>query len=454
MTRNDAARARATSRGAPVVRDKRRLDPETGEVRDRPRRRRSAPDGRAGAGRRSGRRAGGDGRGACSRPSSPSAPPTCSGCRRSTPTTAAGSSATARRCASRRWPTCSPTCSGARRHRPGPRARRARGRLQGRRGGARGDGRQARSGALRRGRATRSTRPARGADPQVLRRGDRADRRRRSSSRATGSATGSCGRPGSAWPSRSRPIDTSRRHDGGRRGRMSTKDYLDKDYYKALGVTKDATPTRSRRPTASSPASTTRTPTRATPRPRTGSRRSPRPTTCSPTPSAARSTTRPARCSAPAGSRRGPGGPAARRRRHRVRPRRPVRPARRAGRRRPRRRPRRHLRRPRRRPHRRASPRRRRRVRGDARFADALDGATVPLRMTSEQPCPTCRGTGRPRRHHAASARLPRHRSDQPQPGRVRVRRAVPGVPGPRPGRRRPRAPTAAAAAGRWAAAR
>ena len=55
---------------------------------------------------------------------------------------------------------------------------------------------------------------------------------------------------------------------------------------------------RSRRPTASWPASTTPTPTRATPRPRRSSRRSPRRTTSCPTRSSARSTTRRARCSA------------------------------------------------------------------------------------------------------------------------------------------------------------
>ena len=81
---------------------------------------------------------------------------------------------------------------------------------------------------------------------------------------------------------------------------MSTKDFLEKDYYKALGVSKGATATRSRRRTASWPASTTPTPTRATRRPRSGSRRSPRRTTSCPTRSGARSTTRRGRCSAAA----------------------------------------------------------------------------------------------------------------------------------------------------------
>ena len=201
-------------------------------------------------------------------------------------------------------------------------------------------------------------------------------------------------------------------------------------------------PTRSRRPTASSPASTTRTPTRATPRPRSGSRRSPRPTTCSPTTSAARSTTRRARCSAAAGS-ACPAGRAAAvpaaftfdlgdlfggsRRRRRRRPRRPVR-------------------RPVRRPRRRAGAHRRPRRGADIEtevtlgFAEAVDGATVPLRLTSDaavpdlpaapaprpgplpRACPTCEGTGQTSR----------------EPGRLRLLRAVPRLPRPRPGRRRP----------------
>ena len=63
------------------------------------------------------------------------------------------------------------------------------------------------------------------------------------------------------------------------------------DYYKTLGVDKKATPRRSRRPTASSRASTTPTATPTTRRPRSASRRSPRRTTCSATPRSASSTT-------------------------------------------------------------------------------------------------------------------------------------------------------------------
>ena len=63
------------------------------------------------------------------------------------------------------------------------------------------------------------------------------------------------------------------------------------DYYKTLGVGKNATERRSRRRTASWPASTTPTATRTTSRRRSASRRSPRPTTCSRTPTSASSTT-------------------------------------------------------------------------------------------------------------------------------------------------------------------
>ena len=68
-----------------------------------------------------------------------------------------------------------------------------------------------------------------------------------------------------------------------------------------------------------------------------------------------------------------------------------------AGRRRPRRPARRPVRQPRRRPARRspAAARRGRRDRGHAvASATRVDGATVPLRLTGEAACPTCRGTG------------------------------------------------------------
>ena len=89
------------------------------------------------------------------------------------------------------------------------------------------------------------------------------------------------------------------------------REWYEKDYYKVLGVSDDATPRRSPRPIASSPATATPTPTPATTRPRSGSRRSARPTTCSATKPSARSTTRSAgsaRCGrVPMGG--GPGGP-------------------------------------------------------------------------------------------------------------------------------------------------
>ena len=77
---------------------------------------------------------------------------------------------------------------------------------------------------------------------------------------------------------------------------MSTKDWIEKDYYKVLGVSKDATPRRSRRLTASWRETTTRTRIPATLLPNSASRRSPKPTTCCRTRPSARSTTKPAGC--------------------------------------------------------------------------------------------------------------------------------------------------------------
>ena len=104
----------ARPRTGPVVRDRRRLDPETGQVRGgAPRRTRRAGargGGRAPAGRARGRSRSG-GATPSWRPPRRAWPtsgwPTCSGCRRSTSTTAAGSSATAT------WPVNapSPACS-------------------------------------------------------------------------------------------------------------------------------------------------------------------------------------------------------------------------------------------------------------------------------------------------------------------------------------------------------
>ena len=120
---------------------------------------------------------------------------------------------------------------------------------------------------------------------------------------------------------------------------MSTKDWLEKDFYASLGVaSRRAEPTRSRRPTASSPASCTPTPTPTTPRPRPASSRSRRPTACSPTTEEAQGVRRGARALRRRRAFRMPGR-VPRRVRHRapaaeLRPRRPVRPCRRRGRRR------------------------------------------------------------------------------------------------------------------------
>ena len=72
-----------------------------------------------------------------------------------------------------------------------------------------------------------------------------------------------------------------------------------------------------------------------------------------------------------------------------------------------------------------------------SRFVEALDGVTVSLRLTTEEPCDDLRGTG------AAPGTTPRmcpdvqrRRPGPAQRGRVRAARAVPGVPGPRDGRR------------------
>ena len=89
---------------------------------------RTADDGRPPAGRRPGRRGAGRPRTPLDQvgPRSPSGPRTCSGCRRSTPTTASGSSATGGGRARRPSPRARRAAAGARRHRPGARARRAR----------------------------------------------------------------------------------------------------------------------------------------------------------------------------------------------------------------------------------------------------------------------------------------------------------------------------------------
>ena len=146
-------------------------------------------------------------------------------------------------------------------------------------------------------------------------------------------------------------------------------------------------------------------------------------------------------------------GPAAARRGRRLRPRRPVRRRRRpAGRRRSRRPVRRHVR-PRPaaaapRPGRAAAPTSR--PRSPSAFTEAIDGVTVPLRLTGEAPVPDLPRHRRQGRHHAAGLPdLRGHRPDQPQRRRVRVRRAVPRLPRPRARRRRPVPDLPRAAAGR-----
>src|SRR5262249_7164845 len=72
-------------------------------------------------------------------------------------------------------------------------------------------------------------------------------------------------------------------------------------------------------------------------------------------------------------------------------------------------------------------------------FNDAIDGTTVALRLTGEGACPTCHGTG------AKSGTVPKGGADRPGPGQAQrdpgelgAARAVPRVPRPRPGGRRP----------------
>ena len=60
-----------------------------------------------------------------------------------------------------------------------------------------------------------------------------------------------------------------------------------RDYYEVLGVSRERLRRRSKRLTAGSPATTTRTSIPMTPAPKSASRSSPRPTRCSPTPSPA-----------------------------------------------------------------------------------------------------------------------------------------------------------------------
>ena len=151
------------------------------------------------------------------------------------------------------------------------------------------------------------------------------------------SASGSCAPRASRSPTRrARAVTPVRRHPARapvrarttarRRGGtpMASQDWFEKDFYAILGVPRTPTPRRSRRPTASSPASTTPTTTPGTPRPSSGSRRSARPTRSSPTPSSA-SEYDAVRAMAHGGARFTAGGPAVAARRLRGPLRRPVR---------------------------------------------------------------------------------------------------------------------------------
>ncbi len=92
----------------PVIRDKRRIDPETGEVREAVASAAASPARRSAALAEEAAAAAGRGRPGCAwRPSSPSEPLTCSGCTPSTPTTASESTATASWCATSPRQRCS-----------------------------------------------------------------------------------------------------------------------------------------------------------------------------------------------------------------------------------------------------------------------------------------------------------------------------------------------------------
>ena len=237
---------------------------------------------------------------------------------------------------------------------------------------------------------------------------------------------------------------------------MSTKDFLEKDYYKALGVPKDATAdeikkayrklAREYHPDANkgdaaaeerfkeiSEAYDVLVRHQAAQGVRRGAH-------------AVRVRRRPVprRPAAAGGGRLVP-----------VRPRRPVR--RRGRRRRARRRPRRAVRQPRRRRHRAPAPRRGADVESEVtlRFTDAVDGVTVPLRMASEHACPTCRGTGG--KDGTAAAHVPDLPAAPARPAATRAASRSPSraaTAAAAAWSSTTRARTAAAAAGRWASAR
>ena len=72
-------------------------------------------------------------------------------------------------------------------------------------------------------------------------------------------------------------------------------------------------------------------------------------------------------------------------------------------------------------------------------FTQAVTGAEVPIRLSAPGRCQTCSRHRCPAGHRpAAVPDVLRTRPGQPQPGRVRVLRAVPGLPRHRPDHRRP----------------
>ena len=178
--------------------------------------------------------------------------------------------------------------AGARRPRPGPRARRpGRAVRHGGRAAHRGAG-QVRADRLRReGRPVRPD-PARGGRAPDLGRRHGADLRRGHAPGLPCWASGCCGRRWSRWPTRSDDQRPAHRHGGRDQSREEVDDELqglagEGLLRRARRVRSPPPPTRSRRRTASWPGSCTPTTTRATPRPRSGSRPSPRRTTCCPT---------------------------------------------------------------------------------------------------------------------------------------------------------------------------